>query len=400
MLKGVLMYPSRSSNFFVMLLLVVFTPLRLQAQDIGQPNVASVASDAPLGEISTTQENASFAEEDDGFLTSYGNEEDSLFFAPDELQKYLEVIELFEKNGATSMIDPNMIADPELRETLKKVQGEEEKKEEPIIYPYYHLGSIVYYSPLHWLVSINGITITAQTNKSENELFVRSIRPNRVSFLWKPQEERIVPSLRQKLTQKLIAPENLKHRQVVRRDGLPVILSDREVISFSLEPNQLFYSEYMMLYEGTQKGILPPAPVQTAITPNTDMTTMPNVTPEEMVNPAMDGEATVPSAALGTPAASAAPDARALHQSQHPSPQPLPPAGASPTAASAVPVAATPEQPKPRNALNSFSSPLSPEKPPSSQGIQPSSAPPPAVVTPNNNEVPLDQLPSIDTIVP
>ena len=86
-----------------------------------------------------------------------------------------------------------------------------EKELEPITYPYYHLGSIIYYTSSEWIASINGITITKATNKPTNELFITSIQPSRVSLVWKAQDKRLLQEMKKK---EKIAPRapNIVHR--------------------------------------------------------------------------------------------------------------------------------------------------------------------------------------------
>ena len=351
--------------------------------------------------------------QDSGY--SYGDETASLFFGPKALENYLKVIQLFEQNGASpsARLNPADIKDKALQAIIQRIDGNKAEKIEPIIYPYYHLGSILYNARNSWALTINGIVITQKTNKADNELYASSVQPNRATFIWHPQDKRLMQDLRlhaRDASDK--RDKTLDHRKVKRLFGQPLVNGDGS-ISFSLEPNQLFYSEFLTVYEGGKDGIIPPPP------------------PLETTD-----TAPTPPTARVAPAAPVARVAPAITQVPATAAQ-----NGQPTANSSVPVLV---RPKKRNALNSFSEPdvFVPVSVPAAIPVTPSIvantpapspspnlsrapfaaavAPPastlaPVIATvpgsvttssqppasrPNSNEVPLEQLPSIDTIAP
>jgi hypothetical protein len=195
------------------------------------------------------------------FEPSFGTEIVSVFFSPKELDAYLSAItrveeDVFYGRGLTSLDTVDDIEDALASE-------EETEEQQPIMYPTYYLSSILYNNPTQWAIRINGLTIDSTKNLPEKELYVRAISPYRVQLVWKPQDGRIFDSLYGQEQSEIISTlphfNTIKHRQVAQMTKV-VFDEATQTISFSLQPNQLFFSEYLKTYEGHPKDILPPKP--------------------------------------------------------------------------------------------------------------------------------------------
>jgi hypothetical protein len=342
---------------------------------------------------------------EDGFLASYGEEKDSLFFVPKAFEQYLYIIGVLEKEGPSPSAAEGAAAENGIgSDTIKNILGAagvDQKQPDPIVYPAYHLGSILYRSGMDWMVTINGVSLKRSTNKVDNELFVSALQPNRVTLIWRPQDPRLLQDLKKRAGKAANARNKaLDHRRVTRTYGLPSFNADKTAILFTLEPNQLFYSQHLTVYEGGQEGIVPPPPTFT----------------DNAVLPASSTPATPPAAAIPN-AAPIAPSAPMAAATPIAAPAPAAPVAAAPVANQQSAAPANTEKPKKRNALNSFSAspqampvPVTPAAPilpltPQPTAPLPTIAPaqaivPSAVPAQNANELPLDQLPSIESIVP
>ncbi len=341
---------------------------------------------------------------------SYGDESASLFFNPKALDNYLKVIRLFEENGssASSRINPADIKDKALQAIIQRIDKGPTQKPEPIIYPYYHLGSILFHARNSWALTINGIVITEKTNKADNELYATSVQPNRATFIWKPQDRRLVQDLTlhaRDASQK--RDKTLDHRKVRRLFGQPLVNGNGS-ISFALEPNQLFYSEFLTVYEGGSEGIIPPPPLQKTVG-----------VPGSPVAPIAPVAAIAQVPAAVAPVGTKLKKRNALNSFSTPDevvPAAAPPvpvkAATAPAAATQAPAAAAPVSP------NLARAPFAPVAVPAASTLAPITAASPAVpavmiapgsITGNasvpsakrsSNEIPLEELPSIDTIAP
>ncbi len=224
---------------------------------IKQPSPQSAINDAPKLMRGKRQ-----------FEPSFTNKTYSMFFNEAELAKYLNIIrkveqEVFLNGGLSADIlnSENINIDEAL---LEDELIAEEAEPEPIIFPYFHLISVLYHTPKHWAVMANGITLTTEKNDPTNELYVRSITPNMVQLAWKPQDYRLFDAVNNNHK----SPEqyeNKSHYQSIKHRNIKGISNvsfndELGVIYFTLQPNQLFFTEYARIYEGNPKNILPPPP--------------------------------------------------------------------------------------------------------------------------------------------
>ncbi len=225
-----------------------------QEVNVAEDPAALAAIAPPNGESATS---------DRGFVPSYGDQSVSLFLTPEQLREYLAVIRQVEERlfygRDTAEESIEKIFDTE---TDVAIEGEET----PLVYPYYHLSSVIYNNQDQWMVRVNGITLTHAQNTPDSELYVTAISPQLVSFVWKPQEERLFQDLILRLNgesqglEEDAWRERIDHRRITRQTGIPLLSEEERHITFSLEPNQLFYSEYFTIYEGGAKEIVPPPP--------------------------------------------------------------------------------------------------------------------------------------------
>ena len=233
------------------------TPAPQQDLDILEPIITPEPEPEPEPEPKITRGSRQFE-------PSFTNKTYSMFFGKREFSKYLSIIRKVEEevflNGGlnTSIINiEDELLDDDFAET-------EPTEEEPIIFPYFHLISILYHTPQHWAVMVNGIILTTQKNDPTKELYVRSITPNHVQLAWKPQDYRVFAAVsNNKQTPEQFEGNShfnaVKHREI--KSWSDIKFDDEQgVIYFTLQPNQLFFSEYVRIYEGNPKDILPPPP--------------------------------------------------------------------------------------------------------------------------------------------
>lgn len=214
------------------------------------------------------------------FEPSFGEYNFSIFFPPQSFKNYLTVIEEVERevflNG-----DLNSRLSTAINDIDEEILVEDETEEVPlekIGLPHYYLISILYHNPSRWAVMVNGITLTSENNDVQKELYVRAINPKRVELTWKPQEFRAFTkalSQSEKLEEykKDAHFKKILHRKTKSIGNYIKINEEAGTIDFALQPNQVFYMQYMNIYEGNPKDILPPPPPtlpQETQTPNTN----------------------------------------------------------------------------------------------------------------------------------
>ena len=111
--------------------------------------------------------------------------------------------------------------------------------------------------------------ISNDNNDATKELYVSNITPNSVKLVWKPQDYRLfeATSNNHKVPEQYNIKEHfnsIKHRQIKMKSNIE--FDDKlGTISFALQPNQLFFSEYVGIYEGNPKDIMPPPPALEAV---------------------------------------------------------------------------------------------------------------------------------------
>ncbi len=188
------------------------------------------------------------------FIASYGEAPISIMFAPADSAEYLDHILRYERDGLTGLdiSTEDKAALEAINNSSSAAIGEQQP---PVIYTHYHLSSIIYHSPERWSAHINGITLNRENNSPENELYINSITDKKATITWRPQDERLIPSMQNFIDQNDVPtlPNLMLHRLV--SNSRPYI--DADTISFTLEPNQFLASGYMKILEG-RSDALPP----------------------------------------------------------------------------------------------------------------------------------------------
>lgn len=187
------------------------------------------------------------------FIPSYGTDPLILLYAPKDIIPYLDNIKKYERDG----FEIESLT-PEEKATLdiEDITDPEAPPAPPIIFPHYHVASIMYDTPTSWSVYINGILITSSNNSKDKELYVRYINRDVVTLIWTPQDERLIEQMQHDKQHNDIAtlPPFMEHRIVAQRNNNSVrILNDS--IRFTLEPNQFFASGYLALLEGNPRAL-------------------------------------------------------------------------------------------------------------------------------------------------
>ncbi|TAF39935.1 MAG: hypothetical protein EAZ66_03960 [Alphaproteobacteria bacterium] len=122
------------------------------------------------------------------------------------------------------------------------------------------MPTILYHAPARWWVQINGMMITPNSNKQQNEIYLTDVQPNRVSVRWRVKDQKLFSALH--ILQQHNAPskhqKTIAHR-VAKTGVAPRMLDGEDAIHFMVQPNQVFYSKYMTVYEGHPRGIILPA---------------------------------------------------------------------------------------------------------------------------------------------
>lgn len=110
----------------------------------------------------------------------------------------------------------------------------EEKKSQENEKSYIYLASIIYFSSKDWAVWINEQKITSETNKSDKELYLKSVQKDHVRLVWKLSISKW----------KILSGRKSE-------DMAPKINKDNKVeVEFELRPNQTFILSTNNVVEG------------------------------------------------------------------------------------------------------------------------------------------------------
>ncbi|TAE33655.1 MAG: hypothetical protein EAY65_04610 [Alphaproteobacteria bacterium] len=189
------------------------------------------------------------------FVPSFGTSHESLMFGPTDAQLYFDAIRHVERAYLIEGVMPDSV--PAKTAPVKTLTM---KKSEKINYPHFYMPTILYHAPARWWVQINGMMITPKSNKQQNEIYLTDVQPNRVSVRWRVKDQKLFSALH--ILQQHNAPS--KHQKMIAHRAVktgvaPRMLDGEDVIHFMVQPNQVFYSKYMTVYEGHPRGIILPA---------------------------------------------------------------------------------------------------------------------------------------------
>jgi len=145
-----------------------------------------------------------------------------------------------------------------------------EVPEAPPPLPNLYLGSIVYYSPGHWSVWINGKKLINRKNVPTNEFYIDRISRSEVELIWKPA----------------YIHDILEHSQELAASGVHLSSNIRldesgGKVILHLRPNQTFLPRSLTIRE----GLIKPAAMTSPAAPGTAAAGQPGAPPSSNVPP-------------------------------------------------------------------------------------------------------------------
>jgi hypothetical protein len=150
----------------------------------------------------------------------------SLMFDEEENSNIERAIESFRNNQVFNPGGLPVVGDGTEKTEQEKIEENEKS--------YLYLASIIYFSPKDWAIWINEQKITPDNNKRDNEIYVKEVSRDNVSFLWKLSISKW-KILSGKVSEEL-APRINKQNQVE--------------INFTLKQNQTFILSTKSVVEG------------------------------------------------------------------------------------------------------------------------------------------------------
>ena len=141
----------------------------------------------------------------------------SLMFSDTDISNIDKAIEAFQNNQIFELEGGE-------ENQEKSITEEEKKLEQENVKAYIFLSSILYFGNDSWSLWINDKKYTAKNNKLDSELYIKSVKKDRVNIIWK------------------LSVSKWKILSGLRSESLaPKINSNNQVeIDFVLQPNQTF----------------------------------------------------------------------------------------------------------------------------------------------------------------
>ncbi len=168
---------------------------------------------------------------------SYGKSNLSILFLPSQVARLKEAIGAFETENNSK---PAIFAQPQeavpAAQTVVVV--------EPPTYPVFFLSSIVYRAPNDWSIWMGGEKITS--SKNETEVTVTEMRPDSVTFLWKPA---YIDAIAQRNRAEAFAATDAVKNKLSTQQKISYDKASG-AITFTLRQNQSFAVGYFKLFEG------------------------------------------------------------------------------------------------------------------------------------------------------
>jgi hypothetical protein len=196
----------------------------------------------------------------DNFRPSFGDWKYSLLFSDVEVERLRKTITTGEKfllNGEEAV--PVANEDDEIAKLLAAEEEKNQKEPIKISYPSFHLHSIAYSSPKVWSVWVNNQMLTDDTPETDDGLKVEHISEEKVDFTWTPPKEFVEALKKLEMQQKTATkpapvPYDAPSRIAIdtKQGGYDKKL---QVMSFSLRPNQVFFTETYHVFEGLPKNL-------------------------------------------------------------------------------------------------------------------------------------------------
>jgi hypothetical protein len=163
----------------------------------------------------------------------------TLMFDDQELENLERAIESLKNNQTYVPNDDGTNSSfGDLSEKQKSEESEKTKKEEELKIlenekSYIYMASLIYFNEKNWIVWINNKKITSKTNDPQKELFIKSIKKDRVKILWK------------------LSLSKWKIISGKKEELAPQVNADNQIeINFELKPNQTFMLGSNKVVEG------------------------------------------------------------------------------------------------------------------------------------------------------
>jgi hypothetical protein len=125
---------------------------------------------------------------------------------------------------AIESLKNNQLYSPEVKESQPEILKSDKQPNQESEKSYIYLASLMYFTPKSWVVWVNDQKITSETNDKNKELFIKSVKKDQVSLVWKLSLSKW----------KVISGKDSEN-------SAPKVNSENQVeISFELKPNQTF----------------------------------------------------------------------------------------------------------------------------------------------------------------
>lgn len=216
----------------------IASPAESSKTTLSSPPIQSVAPQTPSPSTATSTS-------DNNILTAplhIGNT--SILFSKSDIDILQPLIEIYDNNRSQKTNTGSGNKGEDLNALLQSLTAHEETPAAvtPFL-PNLYLGSIVYYSPSHWSVWINGKKIVNTYNASTNEFYVTRISRTEAELVWRPSTLLDTPALWQQLTNS--GKNSLPNIEVEEPKG---------TITLRMRPNQTFLSKTLAIREGLIKS--------------------------------------------------------------------------------------------------------------------------------------------------
>lgn len=178
----------------------------------------------------------------------------SLLYTPEESDKIRRALDIYERSKlpvAAAPIESQKEEEDFLSKLAKGLEAPtlpgaapQPVQKPPFTFPTFYLESLMVHSEHEWVVWLSGRKYST-LKPSQDDLEVRAVLPNAVSFAWKPTDMEQVVKAWESATQRA-----------------PSVTIDKEagIVTFNLGMNQTFYPQRMQIEEGKQ----PPPPPKPA----------------------------------------------------------------------------------------------------------------------------------------
>ena len=165
-----------------------------------------------------------------------GNWHGSLMFSVTDNRKIHELLEVYRTKQEKAKNDEDKTKEDIIKDLMQSLNITTDKflRDLPQEAPAFYLNSIAYISDNNWTIWLNGKRISFY-NKEISEIFIDEVSKEKVRFLWKSKYLKYINPDWKKIKDKNIQ-----------------VIPERNIIYFTLRPNQTFESLKMKIVEGKQ----------------------------------------------------------------------------------------------------------------------------------------------------